>query len=213
MGFLDALLGKRKLKGPATDRLFAISTAYVGLDAQQGITTRGVAGIVFQPLATGDFRQIVDDMQEILSGTGSEMGSSVETKDDEFGYRWMIVRDPDIEDVAVGVNAVNDALAVYVISFFLMQALSRYREFAADRGAAIITGRPSALSSALMKISGTMERIPQTDLRAHAEMNAFYIVPAGVKQSVYNLFSTHPPMEKRIEALSRLEAQLQGAPA
>ncbi|HEX5900271.1 MAG TPA: zinc metalloprotease HtpX [Solirubrobacteraceae bacterium] len=103
------------------------------------------------------------------------------------------------------------SLAVYVISFFLMQALSRYREFAADRGAAIITGRPSALSSALLKISGTMQRIPQTDLRAHAEMNAFYIVPAGVKNSVYNLFSTHPPMEKRIEALSRLEAQLQGA--
>ena len=103
------------------------------------------------------------------------------------------------------------SLAVYVISFFLMQALSRYREFAADRGAAVITGRPSALSSALLKISGTMERIPQTDLRAHAEMNAFYIVPAGVKNSVYNLFSTHPPMEKRIEALTRLEAQLQGA--
>ena len=94
MGFLDALLGKRKVKGPAPDRLFAISTAYVGLEAQQGIKTRGVAGIVFQPLATGDFRQIVDDMQEVLSGTGSEMGSTVETKDDEFGYRWMIVARP-----------------------------------------------------------------------------------------------------------------------
>jgi heat shock protein HtpX len=105
------------------------------------------------------------------------------------------------------------SLAVYVISFFLMQALSRYREFAADRGAAVITGRPSALSSALLKISSTMERIPQTDLRAHAEMNAFYIFPAGTKRSVFNLFSTHPPIEKRIEALSRLEAQLQGAPA
>src|SRR4029450_7854414 len=93
------------------------------------------------------------------------------------------------------------SLAVYIISFFLMQALSRYREFAADRGAAVITGRPSALSSALLKISGTMQRIPQTDLRAHAEMNAFYIVPAGVKNSVYNLFSTHPTMEERIEAL------------
>ena len=102
------------------------------------------------------------------------------------------------------------SLAVYIISFFLMQALSRYREFAADRGAAVITGRPSALSSALLKISGTMERIPQTDLRAHAEMNAFYIFPAGAKNSIYNLFSTHPPLEKRIAALSRLEAQLQG---
>jgi heat shock protein HtpX len=102
------------------------------------------------------------------------------------------------------------AAAVYVISFFLMMALSRYREFAADRGAAVITGRPSALASALMKIAGTMERIPQTDLRAHAEMNAFYIFPANAKQSVFNLFSTHPPIEQRLARLQRLEAQLQG---
>jgi heat shock protein HtpX len=99
---------------------------------------------------------------------------------------------------------------VWVVSFFLMQALSRYREFAADRGAAVITGRPSALASALLKISGVNERIPQSDLRAHAEMNAFYIVPVRVKESIFNLFSTHPPMEQRIAALSRLEAQLQG---
>jgi heat shock protein HtpX len=98
---------------------------------------------------------------------------------------------------------------VWVVSFFLMRMLSRYREFAADRGAAVITGRPSALSSALMKLSGVNDRIPQSDLRAHAEMNAFYIVPVKVKDSLYNLFSTHPPMEKRVEALSRLESQLQ----
>jgi heat shock protein HtpX len=102
------------------------------------------------------------------------------------------------------------ALAVYVVSFFLMQALSRYREFAADRGAAVLTGRPSALASALMKISGTMERIPQRDLRAHPELNAFYIFPAGAKRSLFNLFSTHPPIEKRLAALARLESQLQG---
>jgi heat shock protein HtpX len=100
------------------------------------------------------------------------------------------------------------ALAVYVVSFFLMQALSRYREFAADRGAAEITRRPSALASALMKISGTMDRIPQKDLRAHNELAAFYISPPS-KQSVFNLFSTHPPMEKRIAELQKLEAQLQ----
>jgi heat shock protein HtpX len=105
------------------------------------------------------------------------------------------------------------SLVVYIVSFFLMQALSRYREYAADRGSAVITGRPSALSSALLKISGTMERIPQTDLRAHSEMNAFYIFPASAKNSLFNLFATHPPIEKRIAALSRLEAQLQGAPA
>jgi heat shock protein HtpX len=102
------------------------------------------------------------------------------------------------------------SLAVYVISFFLMQALSRYREFAADRGAAIITGRPSALASALVKISGGMARIPQRDLRATSELSAFYIFPPGVGKSIGSLFSTHPPMEKRIAALQRLEAQLQG---
>jgi heat shock protein HtpX len=101
------------------------------------------------------------------------------------------------------------SLLVYVISFFLMQALSRYREFAADRGAAVLTGRPSALSSALLKISSSMQHIPQQDLRAASEMNAFFIVPASAKSAIANIFSTHPPVEKRIEALSRLEAQLQ----
>src|SRR5215216_1815246 len=102
------------------------------------------------------------------------------------------------------------SLAVYVISFFLMQALSRYREFAADRGAALITGRPSALASALMRIDSGMHRIPQQDLRASSELSAFYFFPPGAKGSIAGLFATHPPMEKRIEALQRLEAQLQG---
>jgi heat shock protein HtpX len=102
------------------------------------------------------------------------------------------------------------SLVVYVISFFLMQALSRYREFAADRGAAIITGRPSALASALVKISGGMARIPDRDLRATSELSAFYIFPPGAGKALGSLFSTHPPMEKRIAALQRLEAQLQG---
>jgi heat shock protein HtpX len=101
------------------------------------------------------------------------------------------------------------SVAVYIVSFLLMQMLSRYREFAADRGAAVITGRPSALSSALLKISGSMERTPTQDLRAAGELNAFFIVPASLKNSIFNLFATHPPLEKRIEALSRLEAQLQ----
>jgi heat shock protein HtpX len=103
------------------------------------------------------------------------------------------------------------SVVVYIVSFLLLQALSRYREFAADRGAAVITGRPSALSSALMKISGRMDQIPSRDLRAAEELAAFYIFPPHAKQSLMNLFSTHPPIEKRIAALSRFEAQLQGA--
>jgi heat shock protein HtpX len=101
--------------------------------------------------------------------------------------------------------------AVYVVSWLLLQALSRYREFAADRGSAILTGRPSALISALMKLSEQMGRIPQRDLRAASgELAAFYIVPPRAKQTISNLFSTHPPLEARIAALQRLEAQLQG---
>jgi heat shock protein HtpX len=102
------------------------------------------------------------------------------------------------------------SLVVYVVSFLLMQALSRYREFAADRGAAIITGRPSALASALTKIASGMHQIPQKDLRAASELNAFYIFPAGVGKGIASLFATHPPIEKRLAALARLESQLQG---
>jgi hypothetical protein len=112
MGFLDPLLGRRKTKAPAPDRLFAITTAYVTLEAEHSITTQGAAAIVFQPLATGDFRQIVADVEETVRGTGEETGTVIETHDDEFGYRWVILRDQDLEDLAVGVNAVNDALAV-----------------------------------------------------------------------------------------------------
>jgi heat shock protein HtpX len=102
------------------------------------------------------------------------------------------------------------SLVVYVVSFLLMQALSRYREFAADRGAAIITGRPSALASALQRIASGMHRIPQKDLRAAGQLQAFFIYPAA-HGKVSGLFATHPPMEKRLAALQRLEMQLQGS--
>jgi heat shock protein HtpX len=102
------------------------------------------------------------------------------------------------------------SVAVYLLSFVLMLALSRHREFVADRGAAVLTGRPSALSSALIKISRGMQGVPDRDLRAAAEMNAFFIVPATVKGSLRTLLATHPPIEKRIAALQRIEAQLQG---
>jgi heat shock protein HtpX len=105
------------------------------------------------------------------------------------------------------------SFVVYVVSFFLMMALSRYREFAADRGAAIVTGRPSALSAALVKISTAVEQLPTRDLREAERlerMNAFFIVPVRVKSALQAVFSTHPPMEKRIERLQRLESQLQG---
>jgi heat shock protein HtpX len=129
--------------------------------------------------------------------TGFWFGGGFGSDDEDSGPSWLVV---------ILVSAV-----VYLISFVLLQALSRYREFAADRGSAIITGRPSALISALLKIDGGMQRIPQRDLRAASgELAAFYIFPPKAKQTVATLFSTHPPLEARIAALERLEAQLQG---
>jgi len=104
------------------------------------------------------------------------------------------------------------SIAVYLLSFVLMLALSRHREFVADRGAAVLTGRPSALSSALMKIQRAMSGAPDRDLRAAAEMNAFFIVPASVKGSLRTILSTHPPIEQRIAALGRIETAMQSGP-
>jgi heat shock protein HtpX len=105
------------------------------------------------------------------------------------------------------------SVLVYAISFLLLRALSRYREFAADRGGAVLTGRPSALASALIRISGTMEQVPSQDLRSAEGMSAFFIIPARTKKSLMNIFADHPPLEQRLAALERLESQLQGAAA
>jgi heat shock protein HtpX len=104
--------------------------------------------------------------------------------------------------------AVLVSLVVWVVSFLLVRALSRYREFSADRGAAAITGKPSALASALVTISGRMDRVPEEDLRDQAEMNAFFIIP--IKSGfVGRIASTHPPTEKRVERLQELERELE----
>lgn len=110
MGLFDAITGRRKVKGPAPDRLFAITTAHITLATDQAINTRGAAAIVFQPLDTGAFEQIAADMEAVLRGAGDETGSTIETEVDSFGYRWMIVRDDDVEDLAVGINAVSEEL-------------------------------------------------------------------------------------------------------
>jgi heat shock protein HtpX len=100
------------------------------------------------------------------------------------------------------------SVVVYGVSYLLILALSRYREFAADRGSAIITGQPSNLASALRKISGIMPRIPSEDLRKVEGANAFFIIPAVSKSSIFNLLSTHPSLEARIAALERIEQEL-----
>jgi heat shock protein HtpX len=112
------------------------------------------------------------------------------------------------QGAAAMMAVISVSVVVYAVSFVLLRTLSRYREYAADRGAAVLTGRPSALSSALLKISGAMESIPDRDLRKVSQMNAFFILPAR-RRPLAGLLADHPPIEKRIAALQRLESQLQ----
>jgi heat shock protein HtpX len=100
------------------------------------------------------------------------------------------------------------AMLTWVISFVVIRAISRYREFAADRGSAQMTGKPAKLANALMKISGNMHRMPTKDLRQAEGLNAFFIIPAASGSTIVNLFSTHPPVEKRIEKLMEMEASM-----
>jgi heat shock protein HtpX len=103
------------------------------------------------------------------------------------------------------------SIATYIISFVLIRTLSRYREYAADRGSALITGAPEQLMSALQKIASDIVRIPQRDLREVEGMNAFFIIPTSVKSSVGEVFATHPPLEKRLARLAQI-AQDMGRP-
>jgi hypothetical protein len=109
LGFLDVITGRRKLPGPAPDRLFAISTATITLQTN-GITSRGAAAIVFQPLATADFQTIVKDMEEVVRATAKDSGTRVESTDDSYGYRWLVLRGSEFDDLVVNINAVSTSL-------------------------------------------------------------------------------------------------------
>ncbi|MFI9551317.1 zinc metalloprotease HtpX [Nonomuraea endophytica] len=109
----------------------------------------------------------------------------------------------------IGLIILLVSILVYAVSFLLTRALSRYRELAADRAGALLTQRPSALASALTKVSGEMARIPTRDLRAAEPFNAFYFAPAlSSGQSLANLFATHPPLQKRLDNLAKISAEL-----
>ncbi|GGK56190.1 protease HtpX [Streptomyces flaveus] len=116
-------------------------------------------------------------------------------------------KDQNAAVVLMTVMAVS--AAVYALSFFLIRALSRYRELAADRAAAMLTGRPSALASALTKLTGDIAKIPTRDLRTAQAFNAFYFTPAsGKTPGIQRLFSTHPSLEERLDQLGRISREL-----
>jgi hypothetical protein len=114
VGLREIITGRHQVKGPAPDRLFAISTAYIALQAEHGIDPAGVAAIVFQALATSEFEATLREMEEVVKATGGETGTTVATQDDSYGYRWMVLRHPQagesVEDLAVGINAVASSI-------------------------------------------------------------------------------------------------------
>jgi hypothetical protein len=114
VGLRDILTGRHQVSGPAPDRLFAITTAYVALSSEHQIESRGSAAIVFQALATSEFETTLREMEDVVKATGGESGTSVSTEDDSYGYRWMILRNPSgapsVEDLAVGINAVSGSI-------------------------------------------------------------------------------------------------------
>jgi hypothetical protein len=114
VGLRDILTGRHEVKGPAPDRLFAISTAYIALQSEHQIDPTGTAAIVFQALATSEFEATLRDMEEVVKATGGDSGTSVSTEDDSYGYRWMVLRNPagapSVEDLAVGINAVAGSI-------------------------------------------------------------------------------------------------------
>jgi heat shock protein HtpX len=131
-----------------------------------------------------------------------------------FGLEWGLWggfsrRDNDQNTGMILLAVIAVSAVAYAISFLLTRALSRYRELSADRAAALLTGRPSALSSALVKVTDEIARIPTQDLRSQQAFNAFFFTPAfGKGTSVASLFATHPPLEKRLQQLSTISAQL-----
>jgi hypothetical protein len=106
----DVLTGRHEVKGPAPDRLFAISTAYIALQTEHNIEPAGTAAIVFQALQTSESEAIIKEMEEVVIATGGESGTKVHTEDDSFGYRWMVLRGASVEDLAVGINAVSSSI-------------------------------------------------------------------------------------------------------
>ena len=125
-----------------------------------------------------------------------------------FGLYGGLGRNRDQNAALVVLTIIAVSVVVYAISFLLTRALSRYRELAADRAGAMLTGRPSTLASALTKISGDIARIPSRDLRQAQAFNAFFFAPALSGKSVSSLFSTHPPLETRLDRLGALSREL-----
>src|ERR671939_376497 len=181
MGLLDVLRGKRKLAKPAPDRLFAMSTAYVTMETGLGMHSAGKAAIVFQPLATADFDGIVRDMEEVVRGTGSDAGTTVERRDDEYGYRWMVLSDPDFDDLVVGLNGVSSALVGRGYGERLLCAVFAFRDGAGKPVYWIYNYKRGAFYP-FVPAPGSQQRDTERELRLKAQIGADLPIEAELER-------------------------------
>ena len=126
MGLRDVLFGRKKLAAPARERLFALTTAAVTLDTELGLKPAGVGAICFKPLSAGDFARAASDVEQLLDSIAAESGSKLERRDDTFGYSWVIVRDPQLEDQVTTVHAVAQGLAEQGFGEQLLAAIFKF---------------------------------------------------------------------------------------
>jgi len=181
MGLLDILRGKRNLAQPAPDRLFAMTTAYVTMETTLELRSAGKAAIVFQPLATADFDGIVRDMEEVVHGTGSDSGTTVERTDDDYGYRWMVLADEDFEDLVVGVNAVSSALEAGGYGERILCAVFAFRD-AHGRGSYWIYNYKRGSFYPFVPAGGPQQRDTERELRLKAQIGAELPVEAELER-------------------------------
>jgi hypothetical protein len=126
LGLRDVLFGKKQLKQPATERLFALSTAQVTLDTELGMHSAGVAGVCFKPLSAGEFVRAENEMQELLDAVAQQSASKLDRKEDSFGYQWIVVRDADVEDLVNAVHVVGSELEARGFGAQLLAAAFRF---------------------------------------------------------------------------------------
>ena len=126
MGLTDILFGRKKLKEPAADRLFAITTAAVTLDTECGLKPAGVGAVIFKPLSAGEFTQANVDIDELLAAVATESGSTLDRKKDSFGFEWVVIHDPELEDQVTAVHAVASELQAKGFGGQLLAAAFRF---------------------------------------------------------------------------------------
>jgi hypothetical protein len=126
LGLGDVLFGRKKLKAPAAERLFALSTAAITLETSLGLKTAGAGAVVFKALSAGEFAQAESDVQQLLEAVAADSGAKLERRDDTFGYTWIIVRDPDLEDQVTAVHAVASELQARGFGEQLLAAVFRF---------------------------------------------------------------------------------------